>query len=417
MSLRIKLPALKPPLSPTPTIMESKRKRKRTQRYVGLDDDLVGETDLATETSVVDKHRRQDSLLANSDIDVVGEDDYDQDDQPSEPSNHIIAKPTKSKPKGKATGDGPPARKKSRRVVASDPETEDEYLDVALDSGHEFEDGDENDHFPPDLKLTTKSLKGKGKASVNTSGKGGAKRKAKVDTPEVPTISKKRPKPTPKSDGVSINVVGDGSSTPNVDRPIHTISKPDSPPPSATSQQPPPRKQKLPTIKKVKLPALNTPTSTIVKDTVALPLGSKPTQDGVRKTLTGATDIDLSNKSIYEEIFSKTGQGDGGTPRAGGNRRTKEEERRKELNRQRDEAKAKRALEARQTFDLQAQFDRISRFEDKLKAEHSSALFPNFLAAKWREDWEKEKRRHKGKDWHDSIYSHESTAREEGEVR
>ena len=40
------------------------------------------------------------------------------------------------------------------------------------------------------------------------------------------------------------------------------------------------------------------------------------------------------------------GQGDGGTPRAGGNRRTKEEERRKELNRQRDEAKAKRALEA-----------------------------------------------------------------------
>jgi len=44
-------------------------------------------------------------------------------------------------------------------------------------------------------------------------------------------------------------------------------------------------------------------------------------------------------------------------------------------------------------------------------------LYPNFLAAKWREDWEKEKRKQKGKDWHDSIYSDESTAREEGEVR
>ena len=70
-------------------------------------------------------------------------------------------------------------------------------------------------------------------------------------------------------------------------------------------------------------------------------------------------------------------------------------------------------------FDLQAQFDRISRFEEKLKAVHSAALFPNFLAAKWRQEWEKEKRRQKGKDWHDSNYSqgHGCTTREEGEVR
>ena len=167
----------------------------------------------------------------------------------------------------------------------------------------------------------------------------------------------------------SLDVVGDSSPTPNTstvgDSSIHTISKHDSPPPPPTPALP--KKQKLPTIKKVKLanhnPSISS--STVVIDTAAVlpPLGSKPTQDGVRKTLNGTIDIDLSNKSIYEEIFSKTvriaigflsvpsscflqGQGDGGTPRAGGNRRTKEEERRKELNRQRDEAKAKRALEA-----------------------------------------------------------------------
>jgi len=273
---------------------------------VGSDNDLV-----AIETAVVDKHRRQDSLI---DIDVVGEDEHEQDDQHSEPSNHAIAKP-KTKSKGKVAGDGPPTRKKSRRVVASDPETEDEYLDVVLDamgSGRELEDDDENDRFQPDPTLTTKGSKGKGKVSANASGKGGAKRKTKVDnTSEVPTTSKKRPKAIPKPDEVPVDVAGDGSSTPNVsiagDRSIHTIPKPDSPPPSAPApQQPPPRKQKLPTIKKVKLPTLSTSTSTIVKDTVVLPPGSKPTQDGVRKTLNGTIDIDLSNKSIYEEIFSKT---------------------------------------------------------------------------------------------------------------
>lgn len=51
----------------------------------------------------------------------------------------------------------------------------------------------------------------------------------------------------------------------------------------------------------------------------------------------------------------------------------------------------------------------------------SSALFPNFLAAKWRQEWEKDKRRQKGKDWHDSNYSQghgcTTSTREEGEVR
>lgn len=93
------------------------------------------------------------------------------------------------------------------------------------------------------------------------------------------------------------------------DRPIPTTSKHDSPLPSVpTPQQLPPKKQKLPTIKKVKLPNLNpsTSSSTVVTNAPVIPLVGKSTQDGVRKTLNGTIDIDLLNKSIYEEIFSKT---------------------------------------------------------------------------------------------------------------
>jgi hypothetical protein len=286
----------------------SERKRKRAKRYVSSDDDLVAETD---SVSAADYPRRQDSLVANSDIDVVGEEEYEQDDQRF---NHTTTnKPTKSKVK--ATSHGAPAKKKSRRVVASDPDPDNEYLDVAVDSGHEFEDENEDDYFPADPKPTAKGPKAKGKASAITSVKGGAKRRAKVDnTSEIPAASKKRPKLTPKGDEVSLDVVGDSSSTPNVstagDRSIHTISKHDSPPPPTPAPQPLPKKQKLPTIKKVKLPNLNTSTSTssstVVIDTAVLPLVGKPIQDGVRKTLNGTIDIDLSNKSIYEEIFSKT---------------------------------------------------------------------------------------------------------------
>ena len=291
---------------------QPKRKRKRSKRYVGSDgdDSLVADADLAAETSVVANPRRRDPFTTNSDIDVVGKEEHEHDSHRSEPSNHAIThlKLTKTKFKPKVTGDGPSVRKKTRRIVASDPETGDEYLDVVadtVDSGHEFEDDNEND-FLSDPKPTTKSQNGKGKAAAITSAKGGTKRRLKADnTSEVSTISKKRPNPTLKSDEVLIDAVGDGSPTPNVsiagDR---SISKHDSLLPSVPPQQLPPKKQKLPTIKKVKLPHLNAPT--VVKDSVVLSAGSKPVQDGVRKTLTGTTDIDLSNKSIYEEIFSKT---------------------------------------------------------------------------------------------------------------
>jgi len=101
----------------------------------------------------------------------------------------------------------------------------------------------------------------------------------------------------------------------------------------------------------------------------------------------------------------------GSTPRSGLNRREKEEERRKELNKMRDEAKAKRAEEAKHHFDLQSQADKIASFEQKLRANNCMALHPNFLAAKFREEYDKEKARLR----HDRERSHSAT-KEEGEA-
>jgi len=58
----------------------------------------------------------------------------------------------------------------------------------------------------------------------------------------------------------------------------------------------------------------------------------------------------------------------------------------------RDEARAKRDEDLRVTFDLQAQWDKISTFEETLKRQRSSVLFPNIFAAKFRDEYERNKR-------------------------
>jgi len=69
-------------------------------------------------------------------------------------------------------------------------------------------------------------------------------------------------------------------------------------------------------------------------------------------------------------------------------------------------------------FDLAQQTDKILRYEEKLRATHSNVLYPNCLAAKWRERWEQEKEKEK------KLQRKEQTStvwdalndREEGEV-
>jgi hypothetical protein len=98
----------------------------------------------------------------------------------------------------------------------------------------------------------------------------------------------------------------------------------------------------------------------------------------------------------------------------------------------RDEAKAKRAEEAvrfspclrthlwsnillsiiqKHFFDLQSQADKIARFEQNLRAHNSMALHPNFLAAKFREEYDKDRVRQR-----QSREGSQSAAKEEGEA-
>ncbi|KAG1772677.1 hypothetical protein EDD22DRAFT_1012878 [Suillus occidentalis] len=182
---------------------------------------------------------------------------------------------------------------------------------------------------------------------------------------------------------------------------------------------PPPelKKRKLPTIKKNKPSA--PATTSAQSQSAAAPSKPPPSADDVTKIgaphpqrkaagLMGAADFDLRDKSVYAELFKGAG---GSTPRSGLNRREKEEERRKELNKMRDEAKAKRAEEAKHHFDLQSQADKIAGFEQKLRANNCMALHPNFLAAKFREEYDKERARLR----HDRERSRSAT-KEEGEA-
>ncbi|KAF9564645.1 hypothetical protein CPC08DRAFT_240365 [Agrocybe pediades] len=314
-------------------------------------------------------------------------------------------------------------RSMARKVVVSDDE-EEEYMESVHDPLPEPEEDDDDDYVSMDERPTPKS-KGKGKA---TSGKGatatkGTKRKAKADpedglastlekkgSAKGSAAAKKRMKPTLRIDDNLIDVVGDSVPTPEASATVEMSSpatgKQDSPAPTAVPQ---PKKTKLPTIKKNKLPGtpnVGTPTSatsTSKKPLLELGLPSKINHDDVRKNMIGKTDIDLSNKSVYQELFLKTGSGDGNTPR-----RAKEEERRKELNRMREEAKAKRAAEA-------AQFDKIQLFEEKLKAIKSSAIYPNFLASKFRQVYDIDRMKQMSREANNQTPQNDKEP-EEGEV-
>ena len=67
-------------------------------------------------------------------------------------------------------------------------------------------------------------------------------------------------------------------------------------------------------------------------------------------------------------------------------------------------------------FDLQAQWDKISRFEERLRQEKSSVLFPNFLAAKFKDDWERQRRKDIDRDGTNRASAKDDRPKEEGEL-
>ncbi|KAF7976300.1 hypothetical protein HWV62_6997 [Athelia sp. TMB] len=163
-----------------------------------------------------------------------------------------------------------------------------------------------------------------------------------------------------------------------------------SPPPAPAPAPVAVPKKKLPTIRKNKPAASGSGTPTAGKAGASNPTNPDTKPLGIAVPRPAATsDFDLRDKGAWASIFKQSG---GSTPRSGLSRREKEEERRKELYKMRDEARAKRDEALRVTFDLQAQWDKISTFEDTLKQQRSSVLFPNIFAAKFRDEYERNKR-------------------------
>ncbi|PPQ93303.1 hypothetical protein CVT25_014432 [Psilocybe cyanescens] len=443
MSLRIRIPPQKPSTSTAADDMEAleqpKRKRKPSKRFQDAEEEKHSHK--AARTAGADKSRRlsnaehalaPDAEDNGHDVDVIAYiNEEDEEGHRSEYSiqHSVMSATTSQKSRSKNTTENQPRRKKVRRLVVSESESDEDFKAAAEDGDDvvlEAESEDDDDYISFEDK-PFKATKGKGKGNSGRAGNGnkGIKRKAKADPDDTPVenkgssmpaaTSKKRLKLTPKLDDIDVDVVGGSVGTPEASvtiehsSPAPATAKHDSPAPVVL-----PKKMKLPTIKKVKLPGtpgLNTPTSA-TGPAKKLPIehtGAKgPTIEERKKlNLRGQTDIDLSNSAVYKELFLKQGSGDGITPR-----RAKEEERRKELNKMRDEFKAKRAAESSHSFDLQAQFDKISQFEEKLRAERSSALYPNFLAAKWREKFEKERKRQK--EWAGANFA--NGPKEEGEV-
>ncbi|KAL0954770.1 hypothetical protein HGRIS_003720 [Hohenbuehelia grisea] len=351
--------------------------------------------------------RRKRQAAPDSDADVDG--DGDDDSRFMASHSPPRASESTSRPSKRRTSEAPPRKK--RAVVRSDSEGDDyEANDVAVDDYNEPDD--EDDFIVEDTRSSKSKSNTKGGKSAATS----SRRKGKVKEAPQEIMMKDERKVPPrrisaaaqdkppvgikrsrlkeiKSDDVD---VGQGSIGSSEDPPLSATEESSLPKESAP---PPLKKPKLPTIRKTKLAGSGGPSTPVSASKPSQ--GAKPVVDEKLATTSsvprkpaafaGNADFDLRNPSVYSELFKTAG---GTTPRSGLNRREKEEERRKELDKMRDEARKKREDESKNTFDLQAQVDKIARFEEKLRSIRSGAMWPNSLAAKWRDVYEKGRIRH-----------------------
>ncbi|KAF9005648.1 hypothetical protein BDQ17DRAFT_1353530 [Cyathus striatus] len=301
---------------------------------------------------------------------------------------------------GRSLTDSQPPRKRARTAQSS-PESEEEYMDEDVNVSDMDIGGD--DDFVVDDEPAGK--KGKSRA-----GRGGNKRKGKLDG----SAHKKAPGEKPRG----------ADATSGTKRPRPSL-KPKTAFPSAQAKDgspvpPIPKKRKLPTIKKNKSSASGgsgTPSS-LAASTPKPSASGTPQQKSVlpdagnkggrAAALGGNTDLDLTDKSVYAELFKG-----GSSQRNASTRRTKEEERRRELDKMRDDARAKREEEAKQSFDLQAQYEKISKFEERLRQDKNPVLYPNQLGIKLRVQWDME---HMARKERRGQENGDLNGREEGEM-
>ncbi|KAF9246522.1 hypothetical protein BU15DRAFT_70603 [Melanogaster broomeanus] len=437
MSLRIKIPS-NPSAEPQfqPSTSKRKSSSKRPLVYSDDEEEFPDVVDTRNEPPRAKRTRTADTDEPSSVIepgDVEMEVDVDRDVEPadcvaddnrflaedvqpldvpirdasSSPSYHVKKGKAESVKKRKKSASISAATTKKRHIVYSDNDeadidieadfTEDDLLDdTALPLVDNSDDDFEVDSVPQrgaskvKARGTSKSKSGKGATGMlkGTKGKGSREKDKDKDKGILMKDERKLVSDLFASDeAAAMSATTSAASVPDL---TPSQSAKDLTDPSIA------KKRKLPTIKKTKTPGtINTvtPSSTAPKQppppAQELAKPPLPTAEQRKQALTGVRDLNLGDSKVYAELFKGTG---GSTPRSGLNRREKEEERRKELDKMRDEARARRAEEAKFTFDLQSQADKIARFEQRLRAVNSTVLHPNFLAAKFRDEWELEKR-------------------------
>ena len=265
---------------------QARRKSMKRRYTVDSDDDDDDENEGHVKRSRTQQQRPTvDSAEEDveEDVEVDVEDTVDDQSHTAAASTSRKGLPRPAKPKLTQT-----VPKKRQLPVASEPDTEDEYVDEDEDIAVETE--------------REQSLKGKGKVQGRiprlTKGKATEKRpRAKLKGEDEGTGE-----PTATPDAPSVNLT-------------HS-------PPSAKEEAPPPKKRKLPTIKKNKSAASTGPATpaTTTATTVAKPAPPPASKAGTgalegsilplptpsaRKpaALAGQTDFDLRNQDVYNLLF------------------------------------------------------------------------------------------------------------------
>lgn len=214
------------------------------------------------------------------DVEVDVEDMADDQSHTAAPSTSRKGLSRPAKPKAAQA-----VQKKRRLPAASDPDTEDEYVDRGADDEEDFAVEPEREQ----------PLKGKGKVLGR-----------------IPRLTKG--KATEKRPRAKLKGEDEGAG-----EPIATPDAPTHSPPSAKEEAPPPKKRKLPTIKKNKSAASTGPATptTSTATTVAKP-APPPASKAVTGTLEGSilplpmrkpaalagqADFDLRNQDVYNSLF------------------------------------------------------------------------------------------------------------------
>ncbi|KAL1706130.1 hypothetical protein EV121DRAFT_289804 [Schizophyllum commune] len=343
---------------------------KRKAMRVQSDDESEGESIVPV------KRSRVDELPAESEEELI-------DVETPEAPSRLRRQSSTSKRPSKSTTKAPPAKKR-KRTVGSDAGSEDDFFNDAVDSGEddepppeEYDDGDD------DFVVDDAPKRGKAK-STGARGKGRSRAVEKEDTKDIKMKDERQQKPPPAKrarpaevDAAAPVAPEPGPSVVSL-KGLPRIKKNNSSASTAPGTPSNPAAAKPVVAGKPPAPAAKASALDLKKD-----LGLKTSSRKAAATQP-ASDLDLNNKDNWASLF----KGGTGPPRAG----VKNDDGRKELEKKREAERARRMETLRNTFDLQAQTEKIIRFEERLRTAKSGVAFPKFLAAKWRDVYERGKK-------------------------